>query len=249
MKYVALIAIIFGFVFAEGENCSDPIVVPGLNFSDCVRSTGDYVNDYDVLATDAGLTAQYGPDVVYSFTPGTDIPDVAVTAVPIGSWDISLYIFTDCASPVALTGVDEHGAGAPEALTGLTLSAGVTYYFVVDGETEEDSGHYCFNISSSVSAEEKEASLRTSLSVSPTFTSGNTDIEFSISGNSYVNLVVYNALGQPVRTLKAGNLSAGTYSVAWNGLDNHGALLPPGVYFVKLSTGSAESVKKLVLIR
>jgi len=249
MKYVALIVIIFGFVFAQGENCNDPIPVPGLNFSDCIRSTGDYVNDYDVLATGAGLTAQYGPDVVYSFTPGTDIPDVAITAVPIGDWDISLYIFTDCASPVALTGVDNYGPGSPEALTGLTLTAGITYYFVVDGETEADSGHYCFNISSTVSAEEREAALRTTLNVAPTFTSGNATIEFSISGNSYVNLVVYNAIGQPVRTLKAGNLSAGTYSVSWNGLDNHGALLPPGVYFVKLNTGVSETVKKLVLIR
>ena len=50
-----------------------------------------------------------------------------------------------------------------------------------------------------------------------------TQITFSLKSNEQVSLVVYNMLGQQVRTLVNGQeMVAGSYSATWNGLDDLG---------------------------
>lgn len=51
-----------------------------------------------------------------------------------------------------------------------------------------------------------------------------------------VRLVVYNILGQPVRTLVDEPLAAGEHRVFWDGRDDEGHALPTGVYFHRLET-------------
>ncbi len=249
MRYVVLVLALTGVILAQGETCLDPIWVPPGNFSDCDRTTGAFVNDYDSLVLDIGLAPQFGPDVVYAFTPSISLP-VNVSVVPIGTWDISVYVFTNCDSPAAIAGADEHGPGSPEAITDLPLSAGVTYYFVVDGKTAEDSGYYCFNIASTVSADENElANDKVLLKVTPTLLKSTAEIEFSLAKADNVCIVIYNAAGQPVRTFNLGHLTAGIHKISWNGLDDSGSPLTPGVYFVKLNAGSASGSAKLTILR
>ncbi len=59
-----------------------------------------------------------------------------------------------------------------------------------------------------------------------------------------VNLTVYNALGQKVRTLVNGRQDAGVYSVT---LKADG--LPSGVFYVRIQTASSAQSIKLVLIK
>ena len=61
-----------------------------------------------------------------------------------------------------------------------------------------------------------------------------------------LNLEIYNAIGQKVRSFPQG---VKTHSIVWDGKDNKGNLLPSGVYFCRFQTGGKSSMKKIVLKR
>lgn len=63
-----------------------------------------------------------------------------------------------------------------------------------------------------------------------------TAIEFSLRYSGQVSLGVYNILGQKVKTLfENANLSTGTYSADWYGIDETGKMASSGIYFYRLS--------------
>ncbi len=71
-----------------------------------------------------------------------------------------------------------------------------------------------------------------------------TSISFSLPVSGMVHLGVYNALGEQVQTLADGAMTAGNYSVNFNG-----AGLPPGVYFYTLRAGQYALTKKMAVIQ
>ena len=76
-----------------------------------------------------------------------------------------------------------------------------------------------------------------------------TNINFSIPSNGFVNMRVFNSLGQEVNSLVSDNLTAGTYNTRFNGSN-----LSSGVYCCKIEFTSHEGkfftdIKKLVLIK
>ncbi len=71
-----------------------------------------------------------------------------------------------------------------------------------------------------------------------------TTIEFSLSENSDIHLVVYDVLGRIVADLARGNYNAGYYK-----LDFNASNLVLGIYFYKLEAGEYADVKKLMLLK
>jgi hypothetical protein len=61
------------------------------------------------------------------------------------------------------------------------------------------------------------------------------------------DIVVYDARGRRVRGLFAGPLTAGAHTFAWNGCDDGGRAMAPGLYFARARAGEAVAVRKLVL--
>lgn len=74
-------------------------------------------------------------------------------------------------------------------------------------------------------------------------------IRYSIAKDSQVGLVVYNVLGESVRTLIDQRQSSGSYSVVWNGRDAAGQHLGAGLYFVSLRVGKEQISTRMVLAR
>ena len=80
-----------------------------------------------------------------------------------------------------------------------------------------------------------------------------TTIKFSIPINSNIKLIVYNLLGQVVKVLANEDISAGNYSVMWNGTDNYGLQVSSGIYFYELKakgnngTGFSKIMKMVYL--
>ncbi len=72
----------------------------------------------------------------------------------------------------------------------------------------------------------------------------NTTISFTLPKSSYVNLIVYNSLGQEIAKLAEGYKEAGTYYINWNAEN-----LPSGIYIYKLETNNFNSVRKMTLIK
>ena len=62
-------------------------------------------------------------------------------------------------------------------------------------------------------------------------------------------LVIFNALGQRVRTLLDEPQAPGFYSVVWDGRDDDGRKLSSGTYFYRLTSGSFVDVKKMTLVQ
>lgn len=64
-----------------------------------------------------------------------------------------------------------------------------------------------------------------------------------------LSIKVYNIIGQEVATLIDASLHGGLYNVSWDGKDNSGRLVPPGVYFYRLNSEQHYIEKKLVVFR
>ena len=66
---------------------------------------------------------------------------------------------------------------------------------------------------------------------------------------TYVDLSVYNLLGQRIRTLRSQPLPAGPYHVSWDGRDDAGQAARSGAYFAILYASGGRSVQRLLLLR
>lgn len=71
-----------------------------------------------------------------------------------------------------------------------------------------------------------------------------TSIKFSIPVGGFVNLTVYNMLGEKVATLLDAGMKAGSYEVRFDA--SH---LASGIYLYRLSAGGNVSVKKMMLLK
>jgi len=76
-----------------------------------------------------------------------------------------------------------------------------------------------------------------------------TTINYSVEKEGFVQLAIYNILGQKVRTLVNQRRQKRIYSDQWDGKDDKGEELPSGVYFYVLKVGDYTSSKKMVLLR
>ena len=75
------------------------------------------------------------------------------------------------------------------------------------------------------------------------------DIGFLDGLNQDVAFGIYNIRGQEVRNLMQTQMQPGSYSLTWNGLNDHGKQVSSGIYFARLMTGKGyvKTVKMLVL--
>ncbi len=77
-----------------------------------------------------------------------------------------------------------------------------------------------------------------------------TYIEFDTPSPARIELTVYNVLGQRIATVFNGMSVAGTNPpVFWDGRNDHGILVPSGVYLYCLRSLTFSDVKKMVLVR
>jgi hypothetical protein len=89
-----------------------------------------------------------------------------------------------------------------------------------------------------------------------------TEIRFLLPQNVYVELTIYNMMGQTVRTLTQGYRNAGHHVLHWDGRNEAELSLPSGVYFSRLiirqleKTGENErypiilnTVRKMIMIK
>ncbi len=76
-----------------------------------------------------------------------------------------------------------------------------------------------------------------------------TAISFSLPEASRVNLRVFNARGELVRTLLNEERPAGNHSRRWDGRDDRGSAVASGVYFARLESASGVLTQKMLLAR
>jgi hypothetical protein len=71
-----------------------------------------------------------------------------------------------------------------------------------------------------------------------------TKINFSVPQSGFVNIDVFNALGQKVTTLVNEQMNAGNYSTDFNAVN-----LTSGIYFYKMTSGNFTETRKMILLK
>jgi len=83
----------------------------------------------------------------------------------------------------------------------------------------------------------------------PNPSKGQTTFRYALPKESRVNMTFYNVAGQVVKEFNQEKQKAGYYSLTWDGRNNQGHKVGPGVYFYRLTAGSWVKTRKLVIIR
>lgn len=73
-----------------------------------------------------------------------------------------------------------------------------------------------------------------------------TEIQYSIPQYGYVSIMVYNLLGQQVKTLVNEIQNAGSHTIIWDGNDSYGQTVASGIYFCQLK--SVNEVKTIRMV-
>lgn len=75
-----------------------------------------------------------------------------------------------------------------------------------------------------------------------------TVIQYQLSKNSMVTLEVFNFIGQRIKTLVQQNQPSGIHMQIWDGTNDYGEIVPTGVYFYQLHSGTFSETKKMLLM-
>ncbi|MBN1457008.1 MAG: hypothetical protein JW912_04060 [Sedimentisphaerales bacterium] len=128
-----------------GDDCSTATVISALPYTDTGDTTGQ-TDDYDEICP---YDAPGSPDVVYSYTPASNITvDIDLCN---SAYDTKLYVYeSTCGayqsgSQIACNDDDCGSDGFKSQLNSVTLTGGNTYYIIVDG-FGESAGTYEINV-------------------------------------------------------------------------------------------------------
>lgn len=76
-----------------------------------------------------------------------------------------------------------------------------------------------------------------------------TRIAFRLPRTDAVKLRIYAVNGRHVRDLLDGEAAAGLHDVSWNGCDDNGRHVAPGVYFYQLIAPGVDESRRMILLR
>ncbi len=76
-----------------------------------------------------------------------------------------------------------------------------------------------------------------------------TRIYFEIPDAQQVKVVIYNMLGQKVRTVINDGFNPGYHIINWDGCDDSGNIVPTGIYIYRIKAGSFIASKKMMMMK
>jgi hypothetical protein len=76
-----------------------------------------------------------------------------------------------------------------------------------------------------------------------------TTIQFQLPNTSDVSIIIFDMLGQEVRTLIAGQVVAGVHNVDWDGVNDSGVKMSSGSYIYRMTAGEFVQTKEMILLK
>gem|GEM_PF-1240472 len=76
--------------------------------------------------------------------------------------------------------------------------------------------------------------------------SGVTTISYQLNVQSDVKIKIYNILGQEIKSESLRSQPGGSYGILWDGTNNFGRKVTPGIYFYQLIAGNQSQTKKML---
>ena len=134
---------------------------------------------------------------------------------------------------------------------GPVRSAGVAFVSLSDTTTRfatltDSLGSFLIDIPTSVESRSSAPSKFELVQNYPNPFVSATSIPFRVDHVADLRIRIYNVLGQVVRDFKLASKTAGSYSVTWDGTNNVGLKVSPGVYFCRLLADGQSLTKKMI---
>ena len=107
-------------------------------------------------------------------------------------------------------------------------------------------------VSSTTGVTEKEVAipLKTDLYVNyPNPFNPTTNLKYSLAKDADVSLIVYNMLGQEIKTLVKEKQAAGYHTIQWDGTDEAGQQVTSGIYFYTFKADGMIKTQKMILMK
>jgi parallel beta-helix repeat protein len=76
-----------------------------------------------------------------------------------------------------------------------------------------------------------------------------TTIRYALPEDAHIELDVYNLRGTKVKTLLSGKQKAGMHEMEWHGRNTAGEPVCSGLYFIRLQSGTAQKVSRVILLK
>jgi flagellar hook assembly protein FlgD len=76
-----------------------------------------------------------------------------------------------------------------------------------------------------------------------------TTLHYDLPEPSKVRVIIYDILGRKVIELVNDYQNYGYKKIIWNGMNESGEMVPPGIYFYKAELGTLTETKKMVLLK
>jgi len=76
-----------------------------------------------------------------------------------------------------------------------------------------------------------------------------TSIRIALPSTEQVDIFIYNALGQKIRTLISQKMEAGNHLATWDGRNDSGQIVSSGIYFYSMNAGDFSQTKKMIVIK
>jgi flagellar hook assembly protein FlgD len=76
-----------------------------------------------------------------------------------------------------------------------------------------------------------------------------TTLKYDLAKSSHVSLVIYNMLGQKIRTLVDAVKPAGYHAAVWDGANDSGAAIASGIYFFEFKADGYAQTNKMILMK
>ena len=76
-----------------------------------------------------------------------------------------------------------------------------------------------------------------------------TNISYSLSQDSYVNINIYDLKGNYVKSLTRKSMSTGRHSIQWDATNEFGDDVSTGIYFYTIKTEYSSETKKMLFLK
>jgi len=76
-----------------------------------------------------------------------------------------------------------------------------------------------------------------------------TTIAYNIPANATVNITIYDMIGRRIKTLIKNEQATGYRTVVWDGCNDAGLPVSPGLYLYTIKAGNYVQTKKMVLLK
>lgn len=145
-----------------------------------------------------------------------------------------------------------HISGNVSTSKEAVINAEVTFINAEDSTKKfttltDNLGNYQLNLITSVN--NQEVTIPTNFELAQNYPnpfSNETAITYKLNEQADISIKIYNVLGQEVKKIAFGTQQIGVHGITWDGRDNYGNKVTPGIYFYQLQNRNEKLMKKMV---